>query len=54
MSIDKKLVAAVFLTSAYFSAAFFGGYFNNLSFPMLTGIALVPTIIAVIMGLMQK
>ena len=54
MAIDKKLVAAVFLTSAYFSAAFFGGYFNNVSFPMLTGIALIPTIIALAIGMMQK
>ncbi len=54
MAIDKKLVAAVFLTSAYFAAAFFGGLFNNANFLMVTGISLVPTIIALVMGFLQK
>ena len=46
MQYDKKLVLAVFLTSAYFGAAFLGGLFNNISFPLLTVLSLVPTIIA--------
>lgn len=51
MNYDKKLVLTAFLTSAYFGAAFLGGFLDNVSFPVLTALALVPTVIAFAIGM---
>lgn len=51
MQYDKKLVFTAFLTSAYFGAAFLGGFLNGMSFPVLTAISLIPTIIAFAVGM---
>jgi len=51
MDYDKKTVGTAFLTSAYFSAAFLGGFLEGMSFPVITGFALVPTIVAFALGM---
>jgi len=51
MQYDKKLVLTAFLTSAYFGAMFLGGFLGAMSFPALTAVSLVPTIIAFTIGM---
>lgn len=51
MDFDKKLVFTAFLTSAYFGAAFLGGFLDGMSFPVLTAVSLIPTLAALLIGM---